>query len=185
MQPETPDGLSTTERLSLREAELQDSAFFLSLLNEPGWKRFIRQHEISTVELARQYVQEKILSMYEQHGYGLWVMELRSTRAPIGICGLVKRADTDVPDVGFALLESYQGHGYATEAARATVRFGHEALGFPRLDALTNPDNYRSIAVIQRLGFRFRSEKVMEDGTTVAVYSRHAGALMGSPVSPR
>jgi ribosomal-protein-alanine N-acetyltransferase len=181
LQPETPKRLLTAERLSLREAELRDSAFFLTLLNEPGWKRFIRQHDISTVESARQYLQDKILSMYEEHGYGLWVMELHSTGTPIGICGLVKRTEADPPDLGFALLERYQGNGYVAEAARAAVRFAHEALGLSRLDAITNPENSRSIAVLQRLGFRYRCDKVLEDGAAVAVYSRAADAAVPEP----
>ena len=170
MQPKTPKGLFNAERLSIREAGLRDSAFFLALMNEAGWKKFIRRHEVSTIELAQQYVQDKVLSMYEEHGYGLWIIELHSTGRPIGICGLVKRVGADVPDLGFALLEKYQGNGYVTEAARATMRFAHEALGIAQIDAITNPQNFRSVAVLQRLGFQYRSDRIAEDGTTVAVY---------------
>ena len=109
--------------------------------------------------------------MYEEHGFGLWVVELKSTGRPIGICGLVKRTNSDDPDLGFALLEQHQGNGYATEAARASVRFANAELGISRLDAITNPDNERSIAVLKRLGFRYRADKVVDDGSTVAVYS--------------
>ena len=173
MQPETQKRLFTAARVSLREAELRDSAFFLKLMNEDGWKRFIRRHEISTIKAAQQYVQDKILSMYKEHGYGLWIVELHSTRRPIGICGLVKRAGAEAPDLGFALLEEYQGKGYVTEAARATAHFAHEALGISQLDAITHPENSRSIAVLRRLGFQYSSDRVMEDGPTVAVYREY------------
>ncbi|HZS93954.1 MAG TPA: GNAT family N-acetyltransferase [Chloroflexota bacterium] len=60
------------------------------------------------------------------------------------------------PEVGlfWAIGTQWQRHGYATEAARALVRFGFDSLNFARIIASTEYDNVASIGVMRRLGMR-------------------------------
>jgi RimJ/RimL family protein N-acetyltransferase len=55
--------------------------------------------------------------------------------------------------LGYAIRTSQQGRGYATDAARALIRFGFATLGLHRISAAIGPDNAPSIAMIKRLGF--------------------------------
>jgi RimJ/RimL family protein N-acetyltransferase len=44
------------------------------------------------------------------------------------------------------------GRGYASEGARAVVRYGFSALGLDRIIGLTHPDNVASQRVLQKAG---------------------------------
>lgn len=147
-----------TGRLRLREATRDDADFVLQLLNEPSWRTFIREHSISTVEQAADYLEERIISSYRSLGFGLWVVELRGGGFPTGICGLLKRDNLEDVDLGFAFLERFWGRGYAYEASRACLRYAARTLGTSRVLAITVAGNTRSIAVLERLGFKYESK---------------------------
>ena len=55
-------------------------------------------------------------------------------------------------DLGYALLPQHEGHGYALEAARATLEYGFKAHGLNRIIAITTPANSRSISLLNNLG---------------------------------
>jgi RimJ/RimL family protein N-acetyltransferase len=57
--------------------------------------------------------------------------------------------------LGYAVRASEQGQGYATDAARALIRFGFGTLGLHRISAAIGPDNIPSIAMVEHLGFTF------------------------------
>lgn len=144
-----------TERLRLSRLTLDDAPFILELLNSPGFLRFVGDRGVRTLEAARRYLAEGPLASYARHGFGLYRVALRGDGAPIGICGILKRDTLDDADLGFALLPAFEGRGYASEAAAATLVHGQEDLGLKRLAAITDPDNAGSIRVLERAGFRF------------------------------
>ena len=55
-------------------------------------------------------------------------------------------------EAGWRLARPAWGRGYATEAARAVLRFGFETLALPEILAITTATNRRSRAVMRRLG---------------------------------
>ena len=74
----------------------------------------------------------------------------------IGACDL-RRPDPDDPalgEIGYLLSADARGHGYATRAVGLLVGWAFDVLGIERVQALTHPDNPRSQAVLERLGFR-------------------------------
>ncbi len=144
-----------TERLLLaRLSADHDADFMLELLNEPSFVRFVGDKGVRSAADARRYILEGPMASYERFGFGLYRAELKGSRDPIGICGLLKRDWLDAADVGFALLPRYWSRGYAKEAASAVMSGAREA-GVARLAAITTPDNHASIRVLARLGFRF------------------------------
>lgn len=158
-----------TERLLLREATEDDAGFMLSLLSEPAWREFIVDHDVTDEDGARAYLQARILPGYKE-GMGLWLMELKDTATPIGICGLVQRPFLNNPDLGFALLAAYRAAGYAAEASRAVIDHARDSLGLKSLLAITVPHNEKSIQLLQRLGFRFLRETSNPDGEKLALF---------------
>ncbi|SCL30346.1 Protein N-acetyltransferase, RimJ/RimL family [Micromonospora nigra] len=89
--------------------------------------------------------------------YGLWAVQVRATGVVAGTV-LVKPlpgCDGETPtgdiEVGWHLHPDAQGHGYATEAARAMLD-REFALGGRRVYAVVAPGNERSTAVCRRLG---------------------------------
>jgi ribosomal-protein-alanine N-acetyltransferase len=143
-----------TPRLRLRYLAEHDAAFILELLNEPEFIRNIGDREVRSLDDARRYIRSGVTG-YERLGFGLYLVELQEGATPIGLCGLLKRDYLDDVDVGFALRAGFRNQGYALEAARAVMRYGHEALGLGRIVAITAPDNHASIKLLRRLGLEF------------------------------
>jgi len=145
-----------TERLRLRElAPEGDAGFILQLLNEPGFLQNIGDREVRNAEQAARYVADVFVHSYRVNGFGLYAMDRREDGASVGICGLVRRDWLEDVDVGFAVLQRWYGHGYASEAALATVQWARETLGIERVVGIVSPGNAASIAVLKKLGLRF------------------------------
>src|SRR5262245_14852779 len=105
-----------TERLLLRRFTVDDAQFILTLLNEPSFLRYIGDKQVRSLEDARQYIMNGPVASYERYGFGLLLVELRESRTPIGMCGLLKREGLPEPDIGFALLPDFWNKGFAYEA---------------------------------------------------------------------
>ena len=145
-----------TRRLELRELDADDAPFMLELLNDPSFIANIGDRGVRTVEDAARYIQDRMIHSYAQHGYGLYLVELATTGAAIGICGLVKRDYLDDADIGFAFLPAFLGRGYALESATAVRAHAFEVLGLPRLLAITSAHNTRSMHLLEKIGMRFQ-----------------------------
>lgn len=164
-----------TERLEMRHLTLDDADFMFRLVNEPSWLRFIGDRGVRNVDDAREYLRKGALASYAQHGFGLYLTQLKGTSQPIGICGLVKRDTLPDVDVGFALLPQFAGKGYAAEAATAVMAHAREQFGLQRVVAITNPDNRASIGVLEKIGLRFeRLIRPVADGDELALYAWNA-----------
>jgi len=150
--------VAETPRLCLRWLEPADASFILALLNEPGWLRFIGQMMVKTEADAMRYLQNGPLKMYQERGFGLYGVALKSTGELIGLCGLIKRPTLPDVDLGFAFLARYGGQGYAFEAAQACVALAREQFHLGRLVAITDADNRRSIQLLSRLGMVFETQ---------------------------
>ena len=160
-----------TERLILRRFTVADAQFILALVNEPSFVRYIGDKKIRSLEDARQYILSGPVASYKRHGFGLCLVELRESHAPIGMCGLLKREELPEPDIGFALLPEFWNKGFAFEAASAVLQDARERLGLKRILAITSLDNEASIKLLERLGFRFdRIAKLAADLEQVKLF---------------
>ena len=164
-----------TERLTLRRLVPDDAEFMLRLLNDPDWIRFIGDRGVRSVDGARDYLANGPIAMYVLQGFGLYLVELKDGALPIGICGLIKRAGLDDPDLGFAYLPQFRGQGYGVESAQAVLDYGRKVLGMRRVVAITSPDNQDSIKLLQRIGFRFeRMLRMADDDEEVNLFAADA-----------
>jgi RimJ/RimL family protein N-acetyltransferase len=144
-----------TARLSLRRLSSADAPFVLELLNDPAFVRNIGDRGVRDVEGARRYVMGGAVSSHEKYGYGMDLVEIRSTGEAAGLCGLVRRDYLEDPDIGYAFLPQFTGLGYASESAAAVLAHARDALGLPRVLAIVSPDNERSIRVLEKIGLRY------------------------------
>ena len=144
-----------SDRLRLRRLTTADGEFMLGLLNEPSFIANIGDRGVRTLEGARKYLVDGPIASYAKHGYGLYMVELKATGEPIGICGLVKRDYLEDADIGFAFLPPFWSQGYAFESAAAVKTFALETLGLGRVLAITSQDNVGSIKVLEKIGLKF------------------------------
>lgn len=144
-----------TERLVLREFTVDDTKFIVKLLNSPGWLEFIGDRNVKSEEQAVNYLMNGPIKSYEINGFGLSLVELKSDKTPIGMCGLIKRDNLEHPDIGFAFLPEFMGKGFAFEIANATIIFAKEELQFTKILAITVSYNKDSIKLLGKIGLKY------------------------------
>lgn len=146
--------ITETQRLLVRQMTLDDAAFILEQLNDPGFIQNIGDRGVRTLYDACGYI-NNVLTNYEKFGFWLYIVELKESGEPIGMCGLIKRDYLEDIDIGYSFLERFWGKGYAYEAASAVMDYAHNTLGINRVVAITSPDNQGSINVLKKLGLEF------------------------------
>jgi RimJ/RimL family protein N-acetyltransferase len=163
--------LIETNRLQLRELDLDDARFIQELLNEADFIRYIGDKGVRTLQDARDYISSGPMDSYGQNGFGLYTTCFRDG-TPIGICGLVKRDGLNDPDIGFAFLARHCSKGYAAESAAAVLDHGRHVLKLPRIVAITSAENYNSIAVLEKIGLAFeRMIRLSENGPELKLFA--------------
>lgn len=149
-----------TERLNLREINIGDAEFILNLLNQPSFIKNIGDRNVRTIEQSRDFIENRFRESYEKFGFGLWTVELKTNKTPVGICGFVKRDFLADADIGFAFLPEYEKKGYAFESAASAINYGKNVLNLKRVLAITSQDNENSQKLLEKLGFKF--EKLID-----------------------
>ena len=163
--------LLETQRLTLREFSTDDARFILRLLNEPSFLRFIGDKRVRTLEDARQYILNGPIESYARNGFGLYLVQLKTTHTSLGMCGLLKRESLTDVDIGFAFLPEFWNQGFAFEAAKAVMLYARDVLKLPRIVAITNKDNDASGKLLEKLGMRFdRMINLTGDESEIKLY---------------
>lgn len=144
-----------TERLAGRPFARADWRFLLALYQDPTvapW--LLGPHAAASVDLAQEKA-ERIAASWDDAGFGpyLWSIGPRA----IGYAGLRPArigAEEEVIEALWGFAPSHWGKGYAEEAARAALEAdGPRAIEERSVAAWTLPDNRRSRALMERLGF--------------------------------
>jgi RimJ/RimL family protein N-acetyltransferase len=146
-----PEPLETA-RLVLRRWTDADRAPFAAMNADPEVMRYFPA-PLSTEQ--SDALVDSIRARFAQHGYGLWAVQVKGGPPFIGFTGLAP-LNPLVPypgiEVGWRLVRSAWGRGYATEAARAAVAYGFDVAGLPEIVSVTAEVNVASRAVMRRLG---------------------------------
>jgi RimJ/RimL family protein N-acetyltransferase len=99
---------------------------------------------------------DRIVAHWRADGFAPWAVERIDDGRFLGFAGLAAPGFvapfTPAVEVGWRFEVAAWGHGYATEAAQAALRFGFEDLGLAEIVSFTIPLNVRSRAVMERLG---------------------------------
>lgn len=147
--------ISETERLIIRQFNLDDTEFIIHLLNDESFIRYIADKNVRTRTDAIRYLTCVPLLSYQKFGFGLNMVTLKNSGTPIGICGLLKREELEHPDLGFAFLPDFRGKGYAMEAAKSVLETEMAHYSMNRVLAITLPENLNSNRLLEKLGFEY------------------------------
>lgn len=149
-----------TERLRLREFTKSDWQAILAYQNDPLYLRYYHWTE-RTAEDVQAFLQMFLSYQKERprRNYQLAVT-LKTSGRLIGNCGVrVNDPDLREANIGYELASRYWGKGYATEAARAMLRFGFADLGMHRIWATTIAENIGSARVLEKLGMHLEARQ--------------------------
>jgi RimJ/RimL family protein N-acetyltransferase len=143
-----------TPRLLLRPWSPQDAETWFNLLQEDGILRYFPNPAPPRREKADTYIAHH-LAHWEKHGYGHWAVVTQDDDRVVGWTGLEHLPELAETEVAYLLSKRVWGHGYASEAARAAIRFGFESAGLGSIIGLVHQDNIASISVLEKCGLRF------------------------------
>jgi ribosomal-protein-alanine N-acetyltransferase len=133
------------------------------LWTEPEVRRYIWDGVAISREEAASIIAESAASFVHQR-FGLWAVRLAAATAGeriVGFCGLWYFRDPPELELIYGLEPSYWGRGLATEAARAMIRYGFEALSFESIAGSTDAANARSGRVMERVGMTLTRRAVV------------------------
>ncbi|MGZ5062077.1 MAG: GNAT family N-acetyltransferase [Usitatibacter sp.] len=140
-----------TPRLVMRQLRESDWDPLALMYADPDVMRFIG----TGVTLNREETWRSIANMlghWQLRGFGMWALEIRETGEIAGRAGFIEPPGWPGFELGWLLGKPYWGKGYATEAARAALRHGFDAMGRERIVSFIRPGNAPSIRVAERLG---------------------------------
>lgn len=141
-----------TERLVMRGWRQSDLAPWAAMNADPEVRRYLGP--LLNFEQSCAWMLN-FQDDLDRHGFGFWAVEVRTSGEFIGFTGL-GTVDDEMPFTGtelaWRLARPAWGHGYATEAARAALRYGFDTMGLPEIVAVSMAQNVRSQAVMRRIG---------------------------------
>jgi RimJ/RimL family protein N-acetyltransferase len=142
-----------TARLVMRRWRDSDRDAYAAMNADPVVMRYFP----ATLDRATSDASvDRIESLFDKQGFGLWALEIAATAEFIGFTGLNPMPD-GIPgsggmEVGWRLARDAWHHGYATEAAAAAVDVGFNGAGLDQIWSMTAVLNLPSQAVMRRLG---------------------------------
>jgi RimJ/RimL family protein N-acetyltransferase len=142
-----------TERLILREF---CDADWLAVHGYASDAEVVRYQDWgpNSEQQTKEFIARTIEAAAQPRSDYTLAVELAQFGVLIGGCGIVLDVEHRSGVIGYSLARQYWGHGYATEAAGALLRFGFESLGLHRICATTDARNTASWRVMEKLGMR-------------------------------
>ena len=150
----------TTERLSFRHPLLQDSSWWMEYMNSTEANRFM-PFTLGSETDCTLFIQRS-LDRITRDGSCLNVISERATQKPVGLIGLLTQEVDGITEleIGYHLLPTAWGKGYASEAAMACKAFAQQHALAPSVISLIDPANVKSQAVAKRNGMRYEKDTV-------------------------
>jgi RimJ/RimL family protein N-acetyltransferase len=146
-----------TERLLMREWRAADIEPFAVMCSDEEVMRHFPS--VMTYDESSAFV-ERAGAQFSEYGYGLWAIEVDGAFA--GFTGLAharfETAFTPCVEVGWRLASWAWGKGYATEAAKESLRIGFEEHNISEIYSFTTQTNTPSEAVMKRIGMKRRED---------------------------
>lgn len=133
----------------------------MQLFNDPDCLLHIGDKGLYNQQDAIEYIKNGPQKMYQQHSFGLLVVESHNGES-MGLCGLLKRETLPAPDLGFAFLPQYRNQGYAYESAQLVLQDAFDSGDIPKVLAITSLTNDKSITLLSKLGFSYQETLQLE-----------------------
>lgn len=158
-----------TERLELRELTPDDVDGLLEIFADPEamWAYPSTKDRSQTEGWIRD-----AMDSYRVNGWGLWAVLRQADGRFLGDCGpmLQPVEGEQVPELGYHVVRSEWGRGYATEAALACRDWFFDNTAHNRLVSIVWPPNTPSRRVAERVHARMRLFNWESSGTEECLY---------------
>jgi ribosomal-protein-alanine N-acetyltransferase len=149
----TPFPNLTTERVNLRQVNIQDDNEVFALRSDTRVNKFLDRPTPVTIDDARKFI-EKINDQIAKNEVIYWAITLKDDNKLIGTIGYWNFAkEHSRAEIGYELHPDFQGKGIMQEAIVKVIDYGFETMKLKSIDADLDPNNTKSINLLQKNGF--------------------------------
>ncbi len=142
-----------TDRLLLRRMLESDTQQVFELRSDPQIMRYIPRPLAQDPDEALGHI--RMINEKIESGEGInWAITRKGDPTLLGIIGHYRiRPEHYRAEIGYMLHAAYQGQGIVSEAINAVVRYGFEQMKLHSIEAIIDPRNGASAAVLKKNGF--------------------------------
>ncbi|RYG52921.1 MAG: N-acetyltransferase [Chitinophagaceae bacterium] len=141
-----------TDRLSVEQYSPTDEDHFFRLNSDQLVMRYIRL--ISDRDESKHFLLQNIKGYDKNPMTGRWAVRARDDGRFVGTFAILPMEQSNDWHVGYALLAPEWGKGFATELVDTGISYAFRKMLLPRLMAIVEQDNERSVNVLRKMGFR-------------------------------
>ncbi len=165
-----------TDRLFLRQIDMDDAGEILALRSDDLVMQFIGRPKMSSLEEARTWIEKFDTALAQSEGI-TWAITLKTEKKLVGTIGFWRLEKEHYRgEIGYLLNPLFQGKGIMHEAFVPVLNYGYEKMKLHSIEANVYPENTSSIKILEKNGFvqeGYFKENYFHDGTftDTAVYS--------------
>lgn len=120
---------------------------------------------------AQQYIEDKNFGIIQNK----WIIWAITRLNEDQILGTVSIWNFDKyqskAELGYGLFPGSTGKGIMSEVLACVILYGFDELGLEAIEAYTNQSNLKSIALLNRLNFKYNAQ-IEEDGEILVIYQQ-------------
>ncbi len=142
-----------TQRLILRRVVMEEAeVMFRNWESDPEVSKYLTWTAHETVDVTRAVLADWI-SHYQEPDFYLWAIVLKDLGETIGTISVVKSSEkANWVEIGYCMGRPWWRRGIMAEALKALIRFFFEEVGVGRIQAVHDPRNGASGAVMRKSG---------------------------------
>jgi RimJ/RimL family protein N-acetyltransferase len=138
-----------TRRLRLRPFTMDDADDLYLIFSDAEVMKHITGGKVRT-RAETETGLRRTIKAWKTRGFGFWAVTVKEQNTVIGYCGYMPLEETEEIELAYGIARAHWGKGYATEAARACLRYGFEEMRLDNIAAVVNPQNVHSQRVLEK-----------------------------------
>lgn len=152
-------------RLTLTKLAMHDWELFRSIYSNPSLMKHIGA-AMSEEAIRRNFDKELALWDLDSTHWLTWIIHETTSGNDVGLISICTRdREKLTAEVGFILLESSSGKGYATEAIQLVIDFAVDTYGFRKFTAVCSEEHAASRRVLEKAGMTLN--EIVPDSTEI------------------
>ncbi|MYL18602.1 GNAT family N-acetyltransferase [Halobacillus litoralis] len=161
----------SSPRIQFRSYRKEDFSFLFGMLSDSEMMTYIGDGGVKTKQEALAFLHWIHTHEESDPDLGLKVLVEKESGERIGHAGLVPQQvdGKEEVEIGYWIINEFQGRGYAREAAAFLLRYAREYRDEERYISLIQPDNTASVKIACSIGMQ-RSKRLLMNEGEVDVY---------------
>jgi ribosomal-protein-alanine N-acetyltransferase len=154
----TPFPILTTERLTLRQLEINDEQEIFALRSDSEINKYLDRQISNTIDDARNFI-NKVNENTNKNESLYWAITLRDKNILVGTICLFGFSDESYKcEIGYELSINFQRQGIMKEAVEKVVDYAFNTINVKKIEAFVHKDNQSSIKLLEKFVFRNSNE---------------------------